>query len=210
MKRRLSIGLLSLGLVLGVIYPLVAGDQAEPTCLKCRVKGLVGAMRAGDVERSMSYLAEDFELRDTAGNQRIDRDAMREVLQWDAALNAKLAFSGLEWEGDTVRGDFSETNDLVDLLGLEARRFKIEYQFNGDLIRRQVYDVLPTDGPSMEQALEPFLEWAKASHADELQAIYPDGRWVYGAAAARGWVELLQAWHADSQVASAGPTLPAR
>lgn len=209
MKRRLSIGLLSLGLVLGVVYPLVAGDQAEPTCLKCRVKGLVGAMRAGDVERSMSYLAEDFELRDAAGNQRFDRDAMPGVLQWDAALNAKLAFSALEWEGDTVRGEFSQTNDLLDLLGLKARRFEIEFEFSGDLIRRQVYDVLPTDGPSVAQALEPFLEWANATHTDELTAIYPDGRWVYGAAAAQGWVELLQAWRVESEIASAGPTAPA-
>jgi hypothetical protein len=209
MKRRLSIGLLGVVMIVGAALPLPANDQAERACLKCKVKGLVGAMRAGDVDRAMSYLAEGFELRDAAGGRRFDREAMPGILQWDAALNSKLAFSDLEWEGDTVRGEFSETNDLLDLLGIESRRFTIEFRFSGDLIRQQVNDVPPGDGPSVEQALEPFLEWAKANHADELEAIYPDGQWVYRAAAAKRWVELLGAWRAGWEVASAGATVPA-
>jgi len=209
MKRRRLIGMLSLGLILVAALPLAAEDQVERTCLKCKVKGLVGAMRAGDVDRSMSFLAEDFELRDVAGDQRIDHEAMPEVLRWNAALNSKLTFSDLEWEGDTVRGLFTETNDLLDLLGIESRRFKIEFQFSGDLIRQQVLDVMPSDGPSMEKALEPFLEWASASRADDLQTIYPDGRWVYRASTADRWIELVRDWRADSEVASSGPTDPA-
>ena len=203
MLRKILIGTTSLALIVGLVVPLVAGEQAERTCLKCRVKGYVGAMRAGDVDRSLTYLAPDFLLRDVAGEQRIDRAAMNGVLQWGAALNAKMAFSELQWEDDTVRGEFTETNDLYELLGVEPQRYVMEFHFSGDLIRRQVYDVRQSDGPSMGQALEPFLQWAADGHATELDAIYPDGRFVYSASAANRWVELLQAWRVDSDVASA-------
>jgi hypothetical protein len=194
---------MGVALIVGAVLPLVAGAQAERTCLKCKIKGLVGAMRAGDVDRSLSYLAEDFELHDAAGGQRVDRNAMRGVLQWDAALNGKIAYTALEWEGDRVSGEFTETNDLYGLLAMEPRRYRIEFRFSGDLIREQVYEVLNSDGPSMGQALEPFLEWAGEGHATDLDAIYPDGRFVYSASAANRWIELLQAWRAESKVAAA-------
>ena len=206
MSRRMWVGVMAAALIVGVVLPLAAGEESERTCLKCRVKALVGAMRAGDVDRSLSYLAEDFELRDAAGRQRMDRGAMRDVLQWDAALNGKMAFSALEWEDDTVSGEFTETNDLYELLGMEPRRYRIEFHFNGDLIREQVYEVLDSDGPSMRQALEPFLEWASAGHATDLDEIYPGGRFVYTASTANRWVELLQAWPDGSM---AGSTVPA-
>lgn len=202
MSRRVLIGMVGVALIAGVVLPLLAGEQAEPTCLKCKIKGLVGAMRAGDVDRSLSYLAEDFELRDAAGRQRIDRRAMRDVLQWDAALGGKMTFSGLEWEGETVRGEFTETNELYELLGMEPRRYRIEFHFSGDLISEQIYEVLDSEGLSMTQALEPFLDWAREGHAADLDAIYPDGRIVHSASAAKRWVELLRAWRADSDLAA--------
>jgi len=194
--------MVGVALIAGVVLPLLAGEQAEPTCLKCKIKGLVGAMRAGDVDRSLSYLAEDFELRDAAGRQRIDRRAMRDVLQWDAALGGKMTFSALEWEGETVRGEFTETNELYELLGMEPRRYRIEFHFSGDLISEQIYEVLDSDGLSMTQALEPFLDWAREGHTADLDAIYPDGRFAHSASAAKRWVELLRAWRADSDLAA--------
>jgi hypothetical protein len=202
MTRKTWIGVVALIAVFGLVAPLAAGD-AERTCLKCRVKGFVGAMRSGDVDRSVSYLARDFELQSSGGGQRIDRDAMRSILEWDAALHGKMTFADLEWEDDIVRGTFTEWNDLYELLGIEPQRYRIEFRFRGDLIREQIYEVLDSDGPSMDEALEPVIEWAAADRPADLEAIYPDGRRVYTADAATGWVELVRAWRAASGLAAA-------
>ena len=202
------IGVVAVAVIVGLALPLAASEQVERTCLKCKVKGLVGAMRAGDVERSLSYLAGDFELRDVAGDKRVDREAMRGLLQWDAALGGKMAFSELQWEGDTVRGEFSETNEMYDLLGMGPQRYRIEFRFDGDLIREQVYEALDADGPSLDEALEPFLTWASEDHASDLKRIYPEGRFAFGSASAERWIELLQVWKASTEVASVS-TAPA-
>lgn len=181
----------------------IAGEETEKTCLKCRVKVLLKEHAKGDVEKAMSYLADDFMRIRVDTGETLSRSEVRSRFEWDAALNGKIEPESLAWEGSKVNAVFSETNDLFAHLGLEPRKYRATFLFDGDLIRKQWIQPMPRSGPAIEEALAPCLAWASGRHADLLTEIYPEGRFAYSADAALRWVELLSEWKSERAGAGA-------
>jgi hypothetical protein len=174
----------------------VALPPANAGCLKCKVKGYVDAVNANDSEKALSFFAESVRFVSPRSDITLDKQAIAEMLGWDIATQAALAHGNLEGEGDTVRGHFTERSELYELLGIDERSYELTVRFDGGQIREIRSRPLPTEGPTLDEALQPFLTWAEQRHADVLDEIYPQGRFVYSEAAARRWLSLLRQWKA--------------
>ena len=177
---------------------LAVGEEAEKTCLKCRTKMFVKAMRSGNADQVRSYLAADYVFRDATSGTTLDRAGIEQILEWDLVVGSAVSYENLEWVGDTVTGEFTETSSFYELLELEPRRYRMSFRYRDDRIAEQVVEPLPQSGPSFDDALQPFLDWARTAHADELSEIYPDSEFVFTAAAARRWLSLLETWRSET------------
>jgi hypothetical protein len=161
-------------------------------CLKCAVKTYVRALNAYDTDKALTFLADELRFVGPDGETTLDKAAVRRMLGWDAATHSAISHTDLEWEGDTIRGTFTERNDFYELLGIRQRSYAIEFRFEGDLIREM--RLTPGSWPTVDEALEPFLAWANQRHPETLNRIYPDGNLVLDADSAETWLTLLRRW----------------
>jgi hypothetical protein len=176
---------------------LVLSVPASAGCLECAVKTYVKALNARDLDKVVSLFADEVEWAGPDWRKTLDKNGVREMLGWDAATHASVAYENLEWEGDVVRGLFTERNDFYALLGLDEQRFRLVFRFEDDLIREIRLAPDDASGSTLSKALEPFLAWASSRHPDRLEAIYPGGQFVYDADSAEKWLALLREWRAS-------------
>lgn len=188
--KRFALLSFAIATMLALSAPVSAG------CLKCAVKTYVNAVNAGDVDKAVSLFAATVELTGSDRKTTLDRNGVRAMLGWDAVTHASVEYQDLEWEGNVVRGLFTERNDFYTLLGLAERRFRLVFRFENDLIREVRLAPDEASGSTVSEALEPFLDWASSRHPETLEAIYPGGRFVYDADSAEKWLALLREWRA--------------
>ena len=203
-ERVVVLAVFSAIFVLTMVSPLVAGEDPERTCLKCRVKVIAKTHASGDLDKLLGYLADNYTRVDVATGETVGREAIEAVLEWEIALHGRLTYEDLAWEGSTVTGYFEETNDLYDLLAIEPRRYRMVFTFEGDLLREQRIETLGPDGPDLDEALTPFLAWASGRRSDALARVYRDGRFVYGGPEAERCMELLTVWASEKEVSRLG------
>ena len=191
--------------IVAVLAVFLGGTLAAADCLKCAVKGYVEAVQEGDVDRAMSYLAEDFQLRIAEPEATMDRQEVESRLGWDHAVNTRLDLTDLEWEGSTVTVVLHQESDFLELVGLPERMTRVTFRFDDDnLIAEQVYEPL-SEPACLCKVVRPVVEWAKANRETELSAVTENGTPVYTAATAGPWLELLE----DFRVSVAGsPAMP--
>jgi hypothetical protein len=173
---------------------LAAGEPAAAGCLKCRVKGYVAAINAHDVDRALSYFADELRFVTPDTEATLDRRDLRGMLDWDAATGSAVSYEQLAWEGEIVTALFTERNDFYKLLGIPERRYQATFVFEGESIASLRLEPASDNGPSLAEALAPVLSWASTEHGDVLREIYPDGNLVLSENSAREWLQLLRAW----------------
>jgi hypothetical protein len=203
-KRTPGLAILGVILALAVVSPLIAGEDPERTCLKCRVKVIAKTHASGDLDKLLSFLADDYTRVDVATGKTVGREAIEAMLEWEMALHGRFTYDDLVWEGATVTGLFEETNDIYDLLGIEPRRYRMVFTFEEDLLREQRIERLEPEGPGLDEALAPFLVWASGRRADALALVYRDGGFVYGGSEAERCVQLLTDWASEKEVSGLG------
>ena len=198
--RRFTILLIALAIVMGT--PAAAG------CLKCAVKVYVKALNDHDTEKALSYVAEGLRFVAPDTDMTLDRAALQRMLGWDAATNSQIRYDELQWDGKVVNGRFTERNDFYELLGITERSYNLTFHFEDELIRE--IHLTNDAGPKMSVVLEPFLRWAGARHAGVLEAIYPEGQFVFDEQSAEQWLTLLRKWGEEIGGPAQAQALPAR
>jgi hypothetical protein len=186
--------ILAAALVVGLCFSWFAASAGE-TCLECRVKGYVKAHMDADLEKALSYLADDFVLQRKDSNLTLDKEAFARVLEWEFATGTRMMYEDLVWEGQTVKAVFREANDFYPLIGVKVRKYEMTFHFEGDRIRELIVKSVKCGCPTLEKKMSAFLEWARANRAAELSRVYADGRFNYGTDSARAWMALLREWH---------------
>ena len=129
----------------------------------------------------------------------LDRDGLRKMLGWDAATGTVMSHEALKWEDDIVRGRFTERNEFYELLGIEERHYDLTFSFENKRIREIRLVPVADAGPTLDEAMRPFLDWAATRHASALGQIYPDRRFVFDEISADKWLTLLRQWRATQE-----------
>jgi len=154
------------------------------------------AVNRHEVEEALSYLAEDFTLRFVGTDFEMSKSDARRALGWDAGANGHIEWEKVTGNAEHLTYEGKETNDFLQLIGIEELRFKTTFELDGDgQIREQLYE-LHLGQASPEEAMKPAVDWALRHRPSELHEIYPDGRLEYSEEMARRWVKLLREWKA--------------
>lgn len=183
----------------GAAAALAACGPSREEINRAQFEGFQAAREAGDIERAMSYLADDFRI-DVGEGAGIDREHARDLLAWEAAVGARLEWNPeeLEVKRTALGGTFTEHSGFYDLIGAAAgRKAYIVFCFDDDgRITRMEPRTLRGQIPLREK-LNPFLDWMQKHEAEELAAIYPEGRIRYDAENAGRWLAALRRWRDD-------------
>lgn len=151
-----------------------------------------------DVPAALACLADSFELRFAGSGYAMTKDAVVDALAWDAGTGGHHEWRVVEADGPTVTVEGRETNEFLELLGIEALPFRSTFEVGDDgRIRGQTHAVDWGD-VTLEDAMDPLVAWASRNEPEELDAIYPEGRIVYTEEMARRWVALARRWRATA------------
>jgi ketosteroid isomerase-like protein len=163
-----------------------------------RVRGYLDAHNRGDVDGALAFLSEDA-FFDVPGQMRFQgRGPIRNLEEWDAALNGRLTLSGFTVRGDTViAASASEFNDLFDRLGVGEIDYApgVRFVVKKGLITR-VFPSIPDSASQarIRKAFAGFLTWGMPRHPQEIRGLLPGGKFAYSKANAAKWIELVREW----------------
>lgn len=158
------------------------------------VRAYLDRVNAHDVDGAMAFLEPDFELEFEGTDARMDRDGARRALEWDAGVNGRLLWSIVADDEVTVTVEGAESNDFLELLGIDALGFRSCFHVDAaDRIARQVHRADWPD-PPLDEALAPAVAWAQQYEPEEIADLYRDGQIVYTRHMAIRWVALLRRW----------------
>jgi hypothetical protein len=174
-----------------------------PTALQPGVEEVVreylAAVDRGDMDAALKLTAHDFVLGPPLGGYVRGTDAVRDALEYRAALNERWRL--VDWEYDArnrqVRAVFVITSDAWDLVGSRPI-VVVVYLVRGS---RLLLEGVRMSGTEARRGLRPFLQWASAERPRELAAVWQDGKPVRNAAAARHLLALLREWRASEPLA---------
>lgn len=153
----------------------------------------LGAINRHATGEAMSYLRDDFVLEFGSG-PKLGKPAVESALGWDAGTDGRIEWNVTEERANVIVIEGEETNEFLRLLGFEPLPFRSRFTFGDEgRIAHQAHEA-DWSGMSVDEALEPVVEWARTAAPEKLEEVYPEGRMTYTEAAGRGWVALLRRW----------------
>jgi ketosteroid isomerase-like protein len=155
------------------------------------VRENIKAVNADDVEKNLTFFADDavFEIFDAV--KLSGKDQLRGLMESDAVNKARLTINDMKVEGDTVIVDQTVKNEGNRLLGIEEVYFKATYKFRGRLLKKVKIQVTPEAARLYNEKYKPFAEWASKEHPEEFKKQETGG---YTAENCRLYLSLLKEW----------------
>lgn len=181
-----------------LLFPafLAVAQASEPSSDPALVvDAFLDAMSRGDLDRAERMLHDRYVFRDEEGTFSVAKDAVRPMLAWDRATRARVKIVDSRIERDRQIAVLREHNDFLELLGAPPLVHEVTFVVEDGLLAATI---LGDSGDFMERveaALEPVVEWARASRPDALEGILGDSGPVYSGDSAERWLALLREAH---------------
>ena len=145
-----------------------------------------------NIEQSLSFYRNDISFELTGTWIKTGKSKIRELEEWDAALNSKLNFYVIEESGDTLLCNGTEENDWFKGVGID----KIEYDsiifiFKEGLISKVIANPSEESNKRIAEAFGAVLEYTKSAGTNILQELIKDREFVYSAESAKKWLQLF-------------------
>ncbi len=159
----------------------------------------MAARNRQDVDETLSYFDEYCQISPPHGDIIAGKDAIRKIMEWDAALGSVLTVDGMEGLGNTITlGSIMEHNAFFDLLGINAAG----YEPGSELIFRDglIIEVIPSGFTAesiaqMRLKMPPLLQWISAQYPEALPRLMTaEGDFNYSGENGKEWLTLLQEW----------------
>ena len=148
---------------------------------------------ARDLDTVMAHFADDMEA-EFSPEYVIPREAMRQVLRFDFAVNARIEPTVIAESDDSVEVMMVENNDLLSLVGVRDLQIRMRFDFrDGQIVRQTMLDLSFT-GPTIDEAMAPFLAWAREREPEQFALIHDDAGPLYTGDAAPTWLALARQW----------------
>jgi hypothetical protein len=160
-----------------------------------RVKEYEQAHNSHDAEKAMALFTDDVQFETVGEWVMTGKKKIRDLEEWDAALNNDLAFTDLRVSGYTVTCKAVEHSDLLKLAGFEQVKYdSVAVEFRGGLIRKITVRTAEEDRLATSDTFHSMVDWARRERYGEIAKLVSDGKFAYNARNARGWIVLMQEW----------------
>ena len=151
------------------------------------------AYNAGDVDGVMSLMADDAVFHVIKVFDLEGKEAIRNVAEYDTTLHLVMAMRDLRTSGDTVSCMLIETNDWLELTGIDSAVYSAQFVVEGGAITAIRAESSPSTATAMARAMVPMMGWALGSQPDEFNKLIIDGRMLFNADNAHRIMRLTRA-----------------
>ncbi|MCB2200587.1 hypothetical protein KQI63_14375 [bacterium] len=154
------------------------------------------AHNAHDPELALTHVADSIHY-EIVGEWTMDGiDALRQMEQWDAAMNSELDGSNYQMSGDTVWFDMVEKTDWLNAAGIGSLEYK---QVRAVAKQGKITDFRitrdPAIGKQMGETFSSIISWANENDRQAaLDSLMPEGEFVWTADTAPLFIELTKEW----------------
>jgi hypothetical protein len=156
--------------------PLLLTTSCAPT-LADRVKAFQKAANSGDVEKSLSFYADDVRFEITGTPMVIEgKEKMRKPIEEHIILNGRLTFTDTEVNGNIVTYKVKEQNDWLKAAGIDALYYEYDQlTFKDGLIKKEVAKPSQESMKVMAEFRKTFETWATEKHGQEWAKLKSEG-----------------------------------
>jgi hypothetical protein len=159
-----------------IIFPLLLTTSCAPS-LAGRVKEFQKAANSGDVEKSLSFYADDvrFEILGTA--MVIEgKENLRKPIEEHFILNGRLTFTDIKVKGNTATYKVKEQNDWLKAAGIDALDYEYDQIiFEDGLIKKEIAKPSQKSMEMMAEFRESFEKWASDNRGQEWAKLKSEG-----------------------------------
>jgi hypothetical protein len=158
------------------------------------VKSYVKAYNAYDREELLSLHSENARFEVVGEISLQGKEEIRDLAEYDFALKIKMALGEYRTRGDTVLCELTESNDWLEVAGIEVANYSAAFVVKDGLIESIRARQTPETERAFKKVLNPFLEWASEQRPQQVEQMTPQGKFIYNAENARRSLLMLREW----------------
>jgi hypothetical protein len=159
-----------------VVFPLLLTTSCAPR-LEDRVKAFLEAANSHDVEKLLSFYADDVRFEIVGTPMVIEgKENLRKPIEEQFILNAHLTFTDITVNGNTVTFKVKEQNDMLKAAGIDALYYEYDQiTFEDGLIKKEEAKPTQESMRIMGEFRESFEKWASEKRGQEWAKLQTEG-----------------------------------
>ena len=180
-----------------IVFPLLLTTSCAPT-LADRVEAFQKAANSGDVEKSLSFYADDVRF-EIAGTPMVieGKENLRKPIEEHIMLNGHLTFTDTKVKGNTATYKVKEQNDWLKAAGIDALYYEYDQlTFKDGLIKKEVAKPSQKSMKVMAEFRGTFEKWASENQGQEWAKLKSEG--ITRENVSR-WLAIIRQWRQSRQ-----------
>jgi hypothetical protein len=160
------------------------------------VKTLEKLHNLHDIEGAMSLYHNEIEFEIIGTWIKSGKEEIRELEEWDRALNSNLKFESIYVKGDSVFCKVIEKNDWFKAVGIQqiVHDPTIFVVSNG-LIKKIIANPKKEVGEQIGAIIGSIYSWSNITNDNTINELIKDGEFIYSEESAKKWLKLLKKWN---------------
>jgi hypothetical protein len=180
-----------------VVFPILLTTSCAPT-LADRVEAFQKAANSGDVEKLLSFYADDVRF-EIAGTPMVieGKGELRKAIEEQFILNSHLTFTDTKVDGNTATYKVRERNDWLKAGGIDALDYEYDQIiFKDGLIKKEIAKPTQKSMEVMGEFRKTFETWATEKHGQEWAKLKSEGITRENVSK---WLAIIRQWREDKQ-----------
>jgi hypothetical protein len=182
-------------IVLYFIFLLLLTTSCSPK-LDEKITAYQEAHNSGDVEKEMSFFAEDIKY-DMVGQWKVtSKESLKKRAEIDVVLNSHVIFTDIKSSKNKVTCKVEEQNDLLKVSGIDTLYYEFrEFIFEDGLIKEVKTQVTQEGADALRNAQIAFMKWAAENRREEvaeLKSVRIVDKDIFVK-----WLALMRAWREE-------------
>lgn len=164
------------------------------TKLEDKVKAFEETYNSHDVEKIMSFYADDAVHEGPGTFLLKGKKELRDLAEYDKTMNFRLSFKQCTVKADTITCELTVTDDWTRTAGIQKVTYSSKIVFRDGLIKQWITVPTPESAQEINNLVRSLIEYASKEKPQLLKEMMPEGKFIYNAENARKLLALEREW----------------
>ena len=182
-------------IVLYFLFLLLLTTSCSPK-LDEKIKAYQEAHNSGDVEKEMSFFAEDIKY-DVVDQWKVTgKESLKRRAEIDVVLNSHVIFTDIKSSKNKVTCKVEEQNDLLKISGIDTLYYEFrEFIFEDGLIKEVKTQPTQEGADTLRNSQRAFRRWAAENRSEEVDEL--KSARVVNKDSVGKWLALMREWREE-------------
>lgn len=182
-------------IVLYFLFLLLLTTSCKPK-LDEKITAYQEAHNSGDVEKEMSFFAEDIKY-DVVGQWKVtSKESLKKRAEIDVVLNSHLIFTDIKSSKNKVTCKVEEQNDSLKMCGIDTLHYEFrEFIFEDGLIKEIKTQMTQEGADAIRNSQRAFNRWAAENRKEEFEELKRER--IVTKDIILKWLVLMRQWRED-------------